>query len=115
MHNLINDACIASLDPEILDLCDELESLGGGINTRIEPIKAHIINNQDQINHHIFQKSLRNHYNSSFIIFENKVSNSDTKSQATIEKFENQSDGSIENVESHKMAESVIQCILWKA
>ena len=30
----------SSLDPEILNLCDELESLGGGINTRIEPIQA---------------------------------------------------------------------------
>lgn len=34
---------MAALDPEILELCHELESLGGGIKTRLEPIQTEII------------------------------------------------------------------------
>ena len=39
----INDNMLQSLDPEIISLCDELESLGGGILTRIEPVKTQIV------------------------------------------------------------------------
>jgi hypothetical protein len=34
---------MAALDPEILELCHELESLGGGIKTRLEPIQTEVI------------------------------------------------------------------------
>ena len=40
---LLNDSVLYSLDPEILELCDELESLGGGIKTRIEAIQAQML------------------------------------------------------------------------
>lgn len=35
---------MAQLDPEILELCQELEELGGGIKTRIQPIQAEFVN-----------------------------------------------------------------------
>ena len=41
--NFINEKALASLDPSLLDLCDELESLGGGIKTKIESIKTEIV------------------------------------------------------------------------
>lgn len=59
-----------SLDPEILELCDELESLGGGIQTRIEPIQAQSMRkNEFKIESQILEKSLRNNYNSTFVLF----------------------------------------------
>ena len=37
--NFLNDhQVLCSLDKDILDLCDELESLGGGISTKLDPI-----------------------------------------------------------------------------
>ena len=36
--NFLHDQTFAQLDPEILELCQELEELGGGIKTRIQPI-----------------------------------------------------------------------------
>jgi hypothetical protein len=39
---VLKDKAILSFDPEIISLCDELEELGGGINTRYEPIRTHI-------------------------------------------------------------------------
>ena len=39
--NFLNDhQVLCSLDKDILDLCDELESLGGGISTKLDPIQS---------------------------------------------------------------------------
>lgn len=53
------------LDSELLELCDELESLGGGINTRIEPIRAQSSSSDELIS---VSKSIRPHFNTTFII-----------------------------------------------
>ena len=36
--NFLNEEVLCSLDKDILNLCEELEELGGGISTKIEPI-----------------------------------------------------------------------------
>jgi hypothetical protein len=57
----LNDSVLYSLDPEILELCDELESLGGGIKTRIETIQAQVLSrDQFTIDQQIMQKAIRN-------------------------------------------------------
>jgi len=48
--NFLNEQALASLDPEILKLCQELEGLGGGIKTCIESIKTDVLNFEDLIN-----------------------------------------------------------------
>ena len=40
--NAYNLSVLSALDPEIMTLCDELESLGGGIKTRLKPIRGEI-------------------------------------------------------------------------
>ena len=38
--NFLNEEVLCSLDKDILNLCEELEELGGGISTKIEPIQT---------------------------------------------------------------------------
>lgn len=58
----VNEQALASMDPSIIDLCQELESLGGGIKTRIEPIQTTMISVQDLIDNN-FDEVTQNIHN----------------------------------------------------